>query len=281
MYANYRRTCGRCTLYYTDLSLCTHPSVLLFSIQCIGRKVLRWLGSTYLFGRFSCNVLFSKIPIWITIRWCRVFNSGPWLTMLSLNASILIFLHYKKLYINLARPIHECGSEVWSLSYRCYVMLDSIEFVQKQFLLLGFRNLDYDPRLLALPSLEKRRFTFGVSFLIRLINRTIDRFPKNFIFMKLRQCKYNYERFTLLRLVCRNLNDVYRLIPDSISDSLRCTKTTMLCLCRCNLNTLTHLIRKWTGVVHRYRLPSVCMYWIVLGVHTQLGSVAAVDVPLC
>ncbi|KAL9917892.1 uncharacterized protein ACN427_000469 [Glossina fuscipes fuscipes] len=155
----------------------------------------------------------------------------------------------KRLYMCLVRPILEYASVVWSPSYRCYV--DSIESVQKQFLLFALRNLGWDPiaslppyenrlLLLSLPSLEKRRFVLGVSFLIKVINGAIDspsllgevsfnvpnRFSRHFILVKLNQCKFNYELFNPLRVVCKNLNDVYHLF--SLSDSLKSIKAKLL-----------------------------------------------------
>ena len=81
----------------------------------------------------------------------------------------------KLLYILLVRPISEYASIIWNPYYRCHS--DSIESVQKQFLLFCLRGLGWEyangfPSYWAilgsikLQTLERRRAVLGVYFVL-------------------------------------------------------------------------------------------------------------------
>lgn len=163
-------------------------------------------------------------------RWSKEF-SDPYVT--------------KSLYISLVRPILEYASIVWSPSYSCDI--NSLESVQKQFLLFALRGLGWDPirrlppyehrlQLIDLPSLERRRLVLGITFMINLINGKIvapfilnqidfnvpSRISRNYVPIRLPQCRTNFEAFSPLRLLCKAFNDYYQLF--NISDSLSSIK---------------------------------------------------------
>lgn len=167
-------------------------------------------------------------------RWSKEFND-PYVT--------------KNLYINLVRPTLEYASVVWSPNYGCHI--DSIESVQKQFLLFALRGLgwnvnerlpSYEHRLLLidLPTLWKRRLMLGVTFIVKLINGEIDsrfllgnidfkvpvRTTRNYIPISTSFCRYNYEEFNPFRCLCVQYNELYHLF--SMSDPLHKIKRFLL-----------------------------------------------------
>ena len=89
----------------------------------------------------------------------------------------------KLLHISLARLIMRNASIIWNSYYRCHS--DSIEFVQKQFLLFCLRGLgwdcangfpSYDVRLgfIKLQTFERRRTVLGLCFVFNRVKGDID-----------------------------------------------------------------------------------------------------------
>jgi len=163
-------------------------------------------------------------------RWSKEFND-PYIT--------------KLLYTSLVRPHLEYASPVWNPSYS--VHSDSIESVQKQFLLFALRALPWDPamnlpsyesrlKLISLPTLKSRRVCANICFLFKLINGIIDspsllgriefnvpnRPQRYFEPIRLKTRRVNYLDFEAFRTMCKDYNCYYFLICYSHSvDSLK------------------------------------------------------------
>jgi len=165
-------------------------------------------------------------------RWAKEFKD-PYIT--------------KLLFTSLVRPHLEYASPVWNPSY-C-ANSDSIESVQKQFLLFALRGLPWDPalnlpsyearlKLISLPTLKSRRACANVCFLFKLINGVIDspsllgriefnvpnRPQRYFEPIRLKTCRVIYLDFEGFRIMCKDYNRYYFLICYSHSvDSLKFT----------------------------------------------------------
>lgn len=167
-------------------------------------------------------------------RWSKEFND-PYVT--------------KNLYTSLVRPVLEYASVVWSPNYGCHI--DSIESVQKQFLLFALRGLGWKTfeklppyehrlKLINLPTLRRRRLMLGVTFMTKLINGEINsisllgdirfnvpnRVTRNYVPLKLSFCRYNYEEFNPFHCLCTQFNELYNLF--SISDPISKIKLSLL-----------------------------------------------------
>lgn len=156
-------------------------------------------------------------------RWSREFDD-PYVT--------------KNLFISLVRPVLEYASVIWSPNYGCHI--NSLESVQRQFLLFALRGLGwnvtdrlppYESRLqlINLPPLWKRRLMLGVTFAVKLINGEIhsslllmninfnvpSRVTRNYIPLRTAFSRHNYEEFNPLRSICSQFNEFYHLFSPS------------------------------------------------------------------
>lgn len=159
-------------------------------------------------------------------RWSKEFND-PYVT--------------KLLFISLVRPILEYGSIVWCPRYNCYI--DSIESVQKQFLLFCLKGLPWDPeihlppythrlQLIDLPQLKHRRIMLNICFVLKLIQGSINshfllssinfnvpqRITRRYDLIHLSTCRLNYLQFESFRGACSDFNTVYSIID--LNDSI-------------------------------------------------------------
>lgn len=158
-------------------------------------------------------------------RWAREFID-PYITRL--------------LYISLVRPILEYASIIWNPYYRCHS--DSIESVQKQFLLFCLRGLGWDYAngfpsyearlgLIKLPTLERRRTVLGVCFVFNLVKGDIDsefllcnlnfsipaRFSRHYRPLSLDFYRTNYGCNFPFRRLCNDFNLYYDFIDFNCS----------------------------------------------------------------
>ena len=122
------------------------------------------------------------------------------------------------------------------------VHVKKIESVQKQFLLFCLRNLPWNPninlpsyksrlQLIDLPSLESRRKYMNISFVINLVNGSINsefllrkiefavpiRSSRNFIPLKIKYFRTNYANFDPMRRMCNQFNIFYPYIDFSVN----------------------------------------------------------------
>lgn len=129
----------------------------------------------------------------------------------------------------------EYASIVWSPHYQVHI--DSIESVQRQFLLFCLRGMgwsydrnfpSYEQRLklIKLPTLESRRTMLGISFVFNLVNGDIDsefllsnikfnvpcRLTRNFTPLYLDYYRTNYANSHPLRRICSDYNMYYNFI---------------------------------------------------------------------
>lgn len=146
----------------------------------------------------------------------------------------------KILYTSLVRPILEYGSIVWDPIYNVHI--DHIESIQKQFLLFCLRNLHWNPALnlppyhqrlalIKLPTLKSRRTMLNVSFLMNIINGSVqsDFLLNNISFnvphrptryfhpLAIKTFRTNYANADPLRRICVNFNELYQFIDYSLS----------------------------------------------------------------
>jgi len=156
-------------------------------------------------------------------RWAKEFND-PYIC--------------KLLYTSLVRPNLEYASPVWNPKYAIHS--DSIESVQKQFLLFALSYLPWDPavnlppyearlKLINLPTLKSRRTTANVCFMFKLIIGSIDspnllskinfnvpmramRTHTNFEAIKLSVRRVNYLDYEPFRSMCKDFNKFYFLV---------------------------------------------------------------------
>ena len=149
----------------------------------------------------------------------------------------------------MVRPIIEYGSCVWSPTYSVYV--DSIESVQKQFLLFALRRLNWNCgfrlppyearlRLINLPSLKTLRLIANILFVFKILNGTIDspfllslidinvptRRTRFYELIKLRNYSTNYLEMQPFRAMCRDFNKYYFLI--NLNESSKALKVSLL-----------------------------------------------------
>lgn len=160
-------------------------------------------------------------------RWAKEFTD-PYIT--------------KQLYMSLVRPILEYGSIIWDPVYKIHI--ESIESVQKQFLLFCLRGLPWNPlnlpsyigrlALIKLPTLKSRRTMLNVSFLVNLINGDIcsDFLISNVTFnVPVRCTRYfhpisitffrsNYANADPLRRICCEFNKLYQFIDFSVNTNV-------------------------------------------------------------
>jgi len=187
--------------------------------------------------KFNCHinaiVCKARSMLGFIKRWSKEFND-PYVT--------------KLLFTSLVRPILEYASPVWDPRYT--VHSDSIESVQKQFLLFALRHLRWDPsmalpsyesrlKLIHLPTLKSRRTCANVCFLFKLITGVTDspallgriefkipnRAQRRFEPIRLRTCLVNYMDFEPFRCLCKDFNKFYFLI--CYSNSLENVKLTL------------------------------------------------------
>ena len=139
----------------------------------------------------------------------------------------------KLLYTSVVRPILEYASPVWCPRYQSHI--DSIESVQKQFLLFCLRHLGWDPnlplpcyrsrlKLIDLPTLHSRRTMLNVSFVFNLLNGDVrcdfllhklsfsvpTRPSRYFSFFKLEYFTLNYLNFNPFRAALVDFNNHYK-----------------------------------------------------------------------
>lgn len=155
----------------------------------------------------------------------------------------------KRLFTSLVRPTLEYGCVLWSPFYKCYS--NSIEAVQKQFIIFALKGLPWNPsealppyenrlKLIDLPSLERRRLMLRAIFLIRLLRGQIDsqfliseikfnvpsRITRNYIPLNLSLARSNYELSNPLRSLCEIYNNLYNNL--SLSEPLHAIKISIL-----------------------------------------------------
>lgn len=153
-------------------------------------------------------------------RWAKEF-SDPYTT--------------KQLYTTLVRPILEFGSVIWDPFYN--VHSNSIESVQKQFLIFCLRGLGWDPTLqlppyrdrlslIKLPTLQSRRQMLNVTFLLNLINGNLHsefllskisfnvphRSSRYYEFLIVKYFTTNYANSDPFRRICIEFNKLYHVI---------------------------------------------------------------------
>lgn len=94
--------------------------------------------------------------------------------------------------------------------------------------------------MIDLPSLERRRFMLGILFVVKLINGDIDshfltakivynvpaRTTRNFVPLKVKFSRLNYELFNSFNTLLRNYNSVHSLF--STSDPIETIKRLIL-----------------------------------------------------
>lgn len=161
-------------------------------------------------------------------RWAKEFTD-PYIT--------------KQLYTSLVRPILEYGSVVWDPCYD--VHSNSIESVQKQFLLFALRSLPWSSSvnlppytsrlaLIKLPTLKSRRTMLNITFLINLINGDVCsefllsrisfnvplRPSRYFNIIQLQYFRVNYANSEPFRKICNDFNNLYSLIDFSLNVNL-------------------------------------------------------------
>lgn len=166
-------------------------------------------------------------------RWSKEFND-PYIS--------------KKLFSGLVRPILEYGSVIWNPGFMCDI--SRIESVQKQFLLFCLRSLDWGStyqlppyvnrlKLIHLPTLESRRTTLDVLFILKIIKGDINspfllsqfsikiplRLPRSYQLLSIPMFKSTYLNNFAFVLACKKFNEYYNLIDfnkpyNVIKDSL-------------------------------------------------------------
>lgn len=160
-------------------------------------------------------------------RWSKEF-SDPYVT--------------KHLYTSLVRPILEYGSIVWDPYYSVHI--NSIESVQKQFLIFCLRGLGWNSfalpsyvdrlRLIKLPTLKSRRVMLSVSFLIGIIRGDVNseyllgkinfniptRPTRNFLPIKLNYYNSVFANNDPFRRICENFNKLNTIIDISESNNV-------------------------------------------------------------
>lgn len=157
-------------------------------------------------------------------RWAKEFND-PYVT--------------KNLYTSLVRPILEYASTIWDPIYQTHV--DSIESVQKQFLLFCLRSLNFNRlslpsytsrlALIKLPTLKSRRSMLNISLLLNIINGDVcsgflinnisfnipQRPTRYFSPLSVPFCRANYANADPLTRMCKEFNELYSLIDFCMS----------------------------------------------------------------
>lgn len=155
-------------------------------------------------------------------RWSKEF-SDPYIT--------------KQLYTALVRPILEYGCIIWDPCYSIHI--NSIESVQKQFLIFCLRRLGWNSfvlppyenrlNLIKLPTLKSRRIMLGITFLLGLIRGEVNsqfllgqinfnipaRTTRNFQLLRLSHNRSVYANNDSFRRICKNFNDCYNVIDIS------------------------------------------------------------------
>lgn len=168
-------------------------------------------------------------------RWAKEFND-PYVT--------------KRLYTSLVRPVLEYASVVWDPVYMTHI--NSIESVQKQFLLFCLRSLhwnllDLPPytsrlALIKLPTLKSRRTMLNVSFILNLINGDISsiyllnnillnvptRPSRHYELLSIKYFTTNYANADPFRRMCSQFNKYYKVIDFSLSPNLIKSKIIIL-----------------------------------------------------
>lgn len=157
-------------------------------------------------------------------RWAKEFKD-PYIT--------------KILYTSLVRPILEYASVVWDPVYDAHC--NTLESVQKQFLLFCLRSLHWNPRdlppytsrlaLIKLPTLKSRRTMLNVVFILNLINGHIcapfllnnimlnvpNRPSRHYELLSLQYFRFNYANADPFRRMCSHFNKCYNIIDFSLN----------------------------------------------------------------
>lgn len=162
-------------------------------------------------------------------RWAKEF-SDPYIT--------------KQLYTSLVRPVLEYGSIIWDPTYMVHI--NSIESVQKQFLLFGLRGLRWNPldlppytsrlALIKLPTLKSRRTMLNVTFVLNLLKGNVcseflisnifinvpSRFTRHYYPLAVKVFRVNYANSEPLLRICKQFNKLYNHIDYSLNvDSVK------------------------------------------------------------
>lgn len=160
-------------------------------------------------------------------RWSKEF-SDPYVT--------------KNLYTSLVRPILEYGSIIWDPYYSTHI--NSIESVQKQFLIFCLRGLGWNSyalpsyvdrlRLIKLPTLKSRRVMLSISFLVGIIRGDVNsefllgkinfnipsRPTRNFQPIKINYHSSVFANNNPFRRLCDNFNKLYNIIDISENNAV-------------------------------------------------------------
>lgn len=149
-------------------------------------------------------------------RWSKEFHD-PYVT--------------KSLYVCLVRSILEYNSSVWCPSYQCHI--NSLESVQRQFLLFALRSLNWENRLLLpkyehrlllidLNTLQHRRIIQNALFMFKMLKGELNciellstvkiRCPRiilrNYRLIETVASSYNYIKFDPFNLIRIHFNDL-------------------------------------------------------------------------
>lgn len=160
-------------------------------------------------------------------RWAKEFTD-PYIT--------------KQLYTSLVRPILEYGSIIWDPTYKVHI--NSIESVQKQFLLFCLRGLHwnildlppYNSRLalIKLPTLKSRRTMLNVTFVLNLLKGNVSsqflissicfnvpsRLTRNFTPLSIPVYRANYANWDPLIRIFSEFNKHYNFIDYSQNSNI-------------------------------------------------------------
>lgn len=157
-------------------------------------------------------------------RWAKEFND-PYVT--------------KQLYTSLVRPILEYGSIIWDPTYNVHI--NTVESVQKQFLLFCLRGLHWNTQnlpsynsrlaLIKLPTLKSRRTMLNVTFVLNLIKGNVSsqfllsnicfnvpsRPTRNFLPLSIQVYRANYANWDPLIRIFSDFNKYYKFVDYSQS----------------------------------------------------------------
>lgn len=152
-------------------------------------------------------------------RWAKEFND-PYIT--------------KQLYTSLVRPILEYGSIIWDPTYNVHI--NTVESVQKQFLLFCLRGLHWNMQnlpsyksrlaLIKLPTLKSRRTMLNVTFVLNLIKGNVTsqfllsnicfnvptRPTRNFLPLAIQVYRANYANWDPLIRIFSDFNKYYKFV---------------------------------------------------------------------
>lgn len=215
-----------------NYSLENHQLERVFSIMDLG---VQFDPKLNFIQHVSLTVSKSRSILGFIKRWAKEFKD-PYVT--------------KQLYTSLVRPVLEYASVVWDPVYMTHV--NSIESIQKQFLLFCLRGLHWNPldlpsytsrlALIKLPTLKSRRTMLNVSFVLNLINGDIcssyllsnillnvpNRPSRHYELLFIKYFTSNYANADPFRRMCCQFNKFYNIIDFSLSPNVIKSKIIIL-----------------------------------------------------